>query len=378
MELKFEPKNILKDEVTPELSYETLLARVSDKISESLFILESVAKKYPQLAWEVGFSGGKDSSVICHLVLEYVSQALVDGSPLPPKIYIMFCDTYLDLPILRSFTLSTLKSIKEYSAKYDGLIDVVIVKPDENEDYFTMMIDKGYPAPHYRFRWCMDRLKINPSLDFLYKIKDFAMISGVRMDESDARSKLLKKRNQNSPISVIGNRLTIAPILTWKIEDVWNFLELFTQPWNGESYRNLFEIYRLGDNLEGCWKCLLVPNSRFGCWICTVIRKDRLLMSLSAFSDEYKLLLEKKEEIRAISRKRIHRVLDEKGNFRKLNKKGRIKIIHIIAELLLTIPNSLEAYTTDEILNEKIMRWLLFAYEETADEIFYQAYNKIT
>jgi DNA sulfur modification protein DndC len=336
--------------------------RIGGKLVTSLGILHEVAKRFPSFVWEVGFSGGKDSTVVCHLVLEYVKQALIDGSPLPPKIYILYSDTLLDLPILRRYVLSTLEKIKIYSKRFKGLVEVRILKPAVGEDFFTLMVERGYPAPHFRFRWCMDRLKIDPTLNFLSNIGKFAMISGVRRDESQARRRNLQRRKHTSPIAEVDGVVMVAPILDWTLGDVWDFLKYYPQPWSGESYTALFDLYRISDSLEGCSRCLLTPSSRFGCWVCTVVRRDRLLNNFASLDGKYKVILEAKERIRQISANPRYRLRGEDGRYKGLNEEGKQEIIKVIAEILLTTPEALEGYIEDKQLRQKITNWLKTAY----------------
>jgi DNA sulfur modification protein DndC len=295
-------------------------------------------------------------------VLEYVKQALIDGSPLPPKIYILYSDTLLDLPILRRYVLSTLEKIKIYSKRFDGLVEVRILKPAVGEDFFTLMVERGYPAPNFRFRWCMDRLKIDPTLNFLNSIGRFVMVSGVRRDESQTRRRNLQRRWQNSPIAEVDGVVMIAPILDWTLSDVWDFLKYYPQPWSGESYAALFDLYRISDSLEGCSRCLLTPSSRFGCWVCTVVRRDRLLNNFAFLDGKYKAMLEAKERIRQISANPCYRLRGEDGRYKGLNDEGRQEIIKVIAEILLSAPEALEGYVEDEQLRQKIINWSKTAY----------------
>jgi DNA sulfur modification protein DndC len=350
-----------------------ILDRLGGKLATSLDVLEEAARKFPDLPWEVGFSGGKDSTVLCHLVLEYVKQASVEGCPLPPKVYILYSDTLLDLPILRRHTISTLKKMESFCAQFNGLVEVRILKPAPGQDYFTLLIEKGYPAPHYRFRWCMDRLKIDPTLDFLQGIGKFVMISGVRRDESQTRRRNLQRRNQTQPIAEVDGVVMVAPLLDWGLGDIWDFLTYYRQPWSGESYAELFEIYRLGDNLEGCGRCALTPNSRFGCWVCTVVRKDRLLNSLAPLHQEYKIMLEAKERIRQISTTPRFRVIAEDGHYKGLNEEGRLEIVNTLADILLSAPDALEGYIEDERLKQKIMAWLTASHSKTRNPLLKKA-----
>jgi DNA sulfur modification protein DndC len=51
-------------------------------------------------------------------------------------------------------------------------IEPVVLKP--KEDFITMMVEKGYTAPDFRFRWCMK------------KLGRYVQVSGVRASEKSA------------------------------------------------------------------------------------------------------------------------------------------------------------------------------------------------
>jgi DNA sulfur modification protein DndC len=336
---------------------------IGAQLSSSLEVIRETSTKFPSVPWEIGFSGGKDSSVVCHLVFEYVRQAMVDGSPTPPKLYILYSDTLLDVPILRRHTLSTLQSMKEYSKKFGELFEIKITKPKQGRDYFSMVIEKGYSAPHFRYRWCIDRLKMAPSVDFLKGVGKYCMFTGVRQDESPSRRRNMAQRLQTEPIVEVDGVPLIAPLMRWSQQDIWLFLSLFRQPWNGEKYDSLFEIYRLGDNLEGCGQCALTPNSRFGCWVCTVVRKDRLLRNLATYSEEYKVMLDAKERIRRISLTPRLREYNSEGRYTGLNLEGRKQVVNVLADVIIQCKGAIEAYVEDEDLRQKLKHWFDATYK---------------
>lgn len=359
--LPFVPGHRRGPETVAETLVETPLApsleRIGERMTTALDTLDQAARLYPNLPWEIGFSGGKDSSVTAHLVFEYVRQAQVDGSPLPPKVYLIYSDTLLDVPILRRHTLKALEEMRSYSRRFGNLLEVRILKPAEGKDYFSLVVEQGYSVPHFRFRWCMDRLKIDPTVRFLASIGEFAMVTGVRRDESPTRRRNMNMRKQTEPIAVVDGVPMIAPLLSWSQEDVWDFLKSFRQPWNGEAYSELFDIYRLGDNLEGCGRCAITPNSRFGCWVCTVVHKDKMLTNLASRSNKYRTMLESKEAIRRVSLKGTFRELGPEGSYKKLNQAGRLEVIGILAEAYLNAEDALQGYLEDPALRLKLESW---------------------
>lgn len=346
------------------------------KVERSLKVFEQLAYNYPEHVWEIGFSGGKDSTVVCHLALEYVDRAESEGYPLPKKLFILYSDTLLDVPILRKHTYLLLDNIVKYVERFDGLVEVKVLKPFE--DFFSKMIEDGYPAPHRKFRWCMDRLKIKPTVTFLAGFKKYAMISGVRKDESLSRRKNIMKRRQSKEIlEVDDRRVFVSPILSWTKDDVWAFLRSCKQPWNGQGYSDLFKIYEMADGLAGCGRCMYSPTSRFGCWVCTVVQKDRMLESLTKHSQEYVILLYLKEKIREISLRRECREIDSNGKFRKLNQIGRDEVVKVLAETIILCDEAVEGYLEDGWFQSRLLSWLQDCYHRTGDKKVVEALEKV-
>ena len=142
---------------------------LSDLIEGSLATLADLAREHHKAVWEVGFSGGKDSTLLLHLLVEFLEDRVGrPGARLPKAIYVVYEDTLLELPPIRQYARKVLADLAAYSHEFlGGLVKTVVVRPLEGEDFFSMMIDRGYPAPHYRFRWCVRVLKVKPMRSFL-------------------------------------------------------------------------------------------------------------------------------------------------------------------------------------------------------------------
>jgi DNA sulfur modification protein DndC len=70
-----------------------------------------------------------------------------------------------------------------------------IVMPRLEDTFWVNMIGRGYPAPYRRFRWCTDRLKIQPANRFIEEKVDHCsevvLVLGVRRAESATRAQVM-------------------------------------------------------------------------------------------------------------------------------------------------------------------------------------------
>ncbi|MGC8970413.1 MAG: phosphoadenosine phosphosulfate reductase family protein [Conexivisphaera sp.] len=150
------------------------------KPESAIDLIVETSKKYA-LPWEVGFSGGKDSTVTLSLIIE-----ALEGGARIPKLYVVYTDTLLEHPMLRRETLGALDGL---AALGDERIVPVRLVPREGEDFISMVVEKGYPMPSHRFRWCMKRLKLGPTRRFLRALGSHVEASGVRVAESRERAR---------------------------------------------------------------------------------------------------------------------------------------------------------------------------------------------
>jgi DNA sulfur modification protein DndC len=233
--------------------------------------------------WVVGYSGGKDSTT----ALQMIWYAL---SALPPKelskpIYIIASDTLVETPKIVNYIDSSLKRMNEAAKRAGFPYSAHKVRPILENTFWVNLIGRGYPAPSKRFRWCTDRLKIDPANRFiLEKVAEHGevvMVLGVRKAESATRAQVMSlhriKGSQLSRHTTLPNAFVYTPIEDFEVQDVWTYLLQVPSPW-GNNNRDLVTLYRNAQAGE----CPLVVdkstpscgNSRFGCWVCTVVTKD--------------------------------------------------------------------------------------------------------
>ena len=262
----------------------------------------SPVQSYP---WIVGFSGGKDSTVVAHAVFEALLS--IPPSQRTRPVHIVSNDTLVESPFVMAHLDDVTTQIQH---AVDGLglpITVARTHPDLDKTFWVLLIGKGYPSPNSQMRWCTDRLKIQPTSGYIKEhISDFGaaiVVLGVRRTESVRRMQTIDRyeneRGTNlNPHSSINGAYIFRPIVDLSTDDVWEILGSFAAPWGG-THQKLFQLYRDAeggecpvvlskDEAPGCG----TPNSRFGCWTCTVVEKDKSLQGfIDSGNDNFKPLV---------------------------------------------------------------------------------------
>lgn len=244
--------------------------------------------------WIIGFSGGKDSTVMLQLVWEALTQIKDFHGVVARDIYVVCNDTMVENPVITEYVYRVLDKISEAARDQNLPIQVIKTIPRLEDSFWVNLIGKGYPAPNNAFRWCTERLKIKPTSRFiLEQLDEFGeaiILIGTRSSESASRAKSMKKH------AIKGKRLTkhptqantymYAPIRHLMLEQVWYIINTMPSPW-GASNEELFQIY--SDASADDYECPTVVTdkehkscgqSRFGCWVCTVVKQDKSMSAL--------------------------------------------------------------------------------------------------
>lgn len=221
----------------------------------------------------VSFSGGKDSTVLLHLVRS-----------LYPDVPAVFSDTGLEYPEIKSFVKSIdnviwlrpkmpfYKVLEKYgypvvSKKVARFIEDLQNPTEKNKATrnlrLTGMTCDGKFAPSQKIpkKWlklvdsefkisskCCDLMKKRPFKKYM-KETGRKPITGIMTEESNMREKQYLKQGCNAfhlkttPMSM--------PMAFWKEEDVWNYLKTYNVPYS--------KIYDMGEKRTGCMFCM------FGC-----------------------------------------------------------------------------------------------------------------
>lgn len=271
------------------MSLTSILERKGEKYRDAI---ERIKKLYKQddRPWIIGYSGGKDSTATCTVVL--LALAELDRNELKKHVYIISSDTLVETPLIINEIDSTLYKIELYGKNHCLPISTHKVRPQYDNTFWANLIGRGYPSPNQSFRWCTDRMKIEPANRFIKEIVassgEAIMVLGVRRGESQSRDRVLTNHSvENNDLmrhTTLRNAFTFAPIIDFSIDDVWDVLLNYPCPWGGDN-QNLYKLYLDSSDSTEC--PLVVDeetknkgtcgNSRFGCWVCTVVAEDKAL-----------------------------------------------------------------------------------------------------
>lgn len=254
-----------------------------------------VVYQHDRRPWLIGYSGGKDSTLLVALAYEAISRLPREART--KKVYIITSDTLVENPIVKRYMHNSSNQINE-SSKRDRLnIEAHIIYPEPEQTFWSRVIGLGYPTPEPPgFRWCTERLKIAPMNRFVDdRIKEsgeIIILLGVRKAESATRNRTITAREIEGKLlnmhSDIKNAYVYNPITEIRNELVWEFLlkEDGISPW-GSDLKYLFSLYQgedLGEEQSVIGevdkdKIPVTGNSRFGCWCCTIVKEDKSLLN---------------------------------------------------------------------------------------------------
>jgi len=246
--------------------------------------------------WVIGFSGGKDSTATVQLIWHALSEMPAEKRTKP--VYVIASDTLVETPVIVDSINRSLERMNKTAKLSDLPISAHKVRPKLKDTFWVNMIGRGYPAPYRRFRWCTDRLKIEPANHFIQarvsEHGEVVLVLGVRRSESATRAQVINTHQKPgqllSPHSTLNGAMVYTPVVDFSTEDIWTYLLSVPSPW-GNNNRDLLTLYRNAQAGE----CPLVVdkttpscgNSRFGCWTCTVVERDRSMEAMIDSGEEW-------------------------------------------------------------------------------------------
>ncbi|MDR0972757.1 MAG: DNA phosphorothioation system sulfurtransferase DndC, partial [Prevotellaceae bacterium] len=239
--------------------------------------------------WIIGFSGGKDSTVLLQLVWYALTEISADKRK--RSIHVVCNDTLVENPVIQDYVGEVLKKIANSAVEQGLPVFVENTIPRLEDTFWVNVVGRGYPVPNNAFRWCTDKMKIKPTSRFIIEQVaengEAIILIGTRSSESATRARSIKKHE------IRGKRLTkhphhpntfvYSPIKDLYLEEVWYIINTMSSPWGADNSK-LFQIYF--DASADDYECPTMVTdkshsscgqSRFGCWTCTVVKEDKSL-----------------------------------------------------------------------------------------------------
>ena len=245
--------------------------------------------------WVIGYSGGKDSTTVVELVYKMLLK--LPENERTKNVYIVSSDTLIENPLIKIY-LSKMNDMLGKAAIRDFVpIKSAMVTPPPSNSFWANVIGRGFPTPRMNgtFRWCTDRLKINPSADYIRRViqeenQEVVVLLGVRKAESIARKRRIEGRELANRLmnrhETIQDAHVYNPIVELTTDDVWDVLlkvDGGKTPW-GSNNNELVSLYADADSgecpfagIHAGGQTQSCGNSRFGCWVCTVVKEDKSL-----------------------------------------------------------------------------------------------------
>ncbi len=250
-----------------------------------------------------------------------------------------------------------LLEIEKAARAFDLPVVVATTAPELNQTFWVNLIGRGYASPNRNFRWCTDRMKIQPTSKYIRKQAgisgEVVLLLGVRRRESVARAGMAARYDNGARLNRhndLQGCWVFRPILELGEDDVWGFLAEHKPPW-GCSHDRLIRLYRDA----GGGECPVVTSaadapscgttsSRFGCWTCTVVEKDKSLAGFVASGfDHFTPLLEFRDWLVAIRNDPKRRLARRRNGRVTITKKG------------VFVPGPFNLATRKEILDRLLM-----------------------
>jgi DNA sulfur modification protein DndC len=235
--------------------------------------------------WVMCWSGGKDSTTLVTLIIY-----LIESGQLPPpkRLIIMYADTRQELPPLQAAAEEIMEGLRRRS----NWIETEVVRAPLDKRFLVYVLGRGVPPPNNNtLRWCTRQIKVDPMAAAvearLAEIEgNVLMLTGVRQGESavrDARIEMSCSKDGGecgqgwyqqvlpNAKGVRGRLATLAPLLHWRVCNIWDWLKLYAPlaEYGSWATRMLADAYG-GDEAEEI-------NARTGCIGCPLASKDLAL-----------------------------------------------------------------------------------------------------
>lgn len=353
--------------------------------------------------WIIGFSGGKDSTVLLTLVWIALQRVREAGKPLNRKVHVVCNDTMVENPVIEEYVVTVLETIKKAAKEQQMPIFVTQTTPELEDSFWCCVIGKGYPVPNNSFRFCTEKMKIKPTstyiTDQVSADGEAIVLVGTRLSESQARANSIRrheiKGHRLSKHPLNPNTFTYAPIKELMLEEVWWIIRAIPCPW-GFDNKIVFNIY--ADASADDYECPTVVTddshktcgqSRFGCWICTVVKEDKSMSSLiksgvkwmQPLLDFRNRLVENRNvsELRCSTRRNGQKAVDETGhNQGNYTMEYRVQLLRELLEIQKSTQDyrsSIDLITSQELIAIQVIWYRDGNFTTTVNDIYNEVYG---
>lgn len=369
------------DLFTPAAAERTTSTRaVLDEIRRALREEYAADHGHP---WIVGYSGGKDSTLLLQLVFETVQESNLRDR----QIHVVSNDTLVESPLVTEHLYQSLAKIREAVENATLPLTITVTTPPPLHSYWYCVIGRGYIPPTRNMRWCTDRLKIRPTNLHLKQLSQqhggAILLIGTRKAESTDRRRRMSEREaaqdgrMNEHDSIDGVQV-FAPLADLTDNEVWDILLAAPPPWTG-THRNLITLYRNA----GGGECPLVlsqadapacgtTSPRFGCWTCTVVKKDKSLQGLvDTGAEQLEPLLEFRDwliEMRETESNRWPCRRNRPVKYRDDGTLVRGPFTIAVRKRILSALEALQQETGNDLLPTEYLPHIYAAWDEDADQ----------
>lgn len=188
------------------------------------FIRQTVASYHGKTTM-VSFSGGKDSTVVSHLMMNAMGRS---------DVLHIFADTTIEFP-------DTYQYLKNFQRQHPL---TPFIESRSKLDFFQT--SKAIGPPSRILRWCCTTHKTNPIaklIDSMSPDKGVLTFDGVRRAESSKRADYPRISDKHK----IAREILASPIIAWSDFEVWLYILFHQLPFN--------QAYKKGFRRVGCLYC---------------------------------------------------------------------------------------------------------------------------
>ncbi|MBA9063081.1 DNA sulfur modification protein DndC [Methylobacterium fujisawaense] len=260
-----------------------------DAVEMTLASLQAYGPQHEH--WAMAWSGGKDSTATLTLIVHLIEA----GRLAPPKtLTVYYADTRQELTPLAIAAADVMARL----ARFPWIRLRVVAAPLDRR-FLVYILGRGVPPPNNNtLRWCTRQIKIDPmaaaieaDLAGLPETDTVLTITGVRQGESAIRDKRIEMSCSKDGAEcgqgwyqqllpdmkgVRGRLATLAPILHWRVCNVWDWLRVYApmRAYGGWATAMLADAYGGVEAEEA--------NARTGCVGCPLAARDKALEAVVA------------------------------------------------------------------------------------------------